>query len=361
MRTTQKNINLDHLRAISALLVFFSHVFQIFWLPIFGMDTWPHNVVHIISESAVLVFFVLSGYVISTSLSKNINRNGGRLKISEYCVNRISRIYPPFLFSIVIASLVFTIVKLFGLPGSAWSLTTSQDIYHAREYITLNISELLTALVLYKGLLEINGPLWSLYIEVKMYLFAGLATVIFFTGINSVLYKFLFLCILLIFIKMTFPLLEHLYYPIWWFIGVLFYITENYFSKVGSLVCFLVTLLLLAFINNERIYSTIFQLIIICSLFATALVYRLPENRTLINISSFSYTLYVSHFPLLLLAYSMFSFCIQLIGQSLVVRAIFSLLATYLILILARRFAVYVEDVAFFQRNVSLIIRKVLA
>jgi len=149
-------------------------------------------------------------------------------------------------------------------------------------------------------------------------------------------------------------------YPFWWLIGTLFYLTEKDFSKIKRLFSISTALIILVLINREHIYPTFFQSITICSLFACALVYRLPENRVLINISSFSYTLYVLHFPLLLLAYSTFSFSINFTGPSLIARAGFSLLATYFILSIVQKLAVYAENVNFFQRRMSRIIRKAL-
>ena len=35
---------------------FFSHAFQIFWLPVVGLGSLPHHLSSILSESAVLVF-----------------------------------------------------------------------------------------------------------------------------------------------------------------------------------------------------------------------------------------------------------------------------------------------------------------
>lgn len=352
--------NLDHLRAVSALLVFFSHIFQIFWLSIIGIGTWQHTAVHVLSESAVFVFFVLSGYVITKSLNKNIKRNNGHLIISEYFVNRFSRIYPPFLFSVFIAITVFYLVLLFELPGSNQRLGVAQDIYRTREYITIGARELFSALILNNGLLEINGPLWSLYIEVRMYLLAGLAAIMLVIGRTmSPLKKFVWLSLLFILARWLFPTIESLYYPFWWLTGVLyFYYMELRPSKTKLILSLITVLIVLVLLNKVQMYSTAIEYLVICTLFYFAISLRARESKILSHISSFSYTLYVVHFPLALLCYAIFADYFSVSVPSLLDRGAASLISILFILVLAKTFGVYVENVLYFQRHVLVVFKK---
>ena len=88
---------LDLLRIGAALFVFFHHCAQ-FWTPRVFAVTAP------VAHSAVIVFFVLSGYVISNStLGK---RRGPR----QFIVARLSRLY-----SVVLPSLFLTFcLQMFG-------------------------------------------------------------------------------------------------------------------------------------------------------------------------------------------------------------------------------------------------------
>lgn len=355
--------NLDHLRAISALLVFFSHIFQIFWLSIIGTGTWQHTTVHFLSESAVFVFFVLSGYVIAKSLSKNIKRNNGHLIISEYFVNRFSRIYPPFLFSVFIAITVYCLVLLFKLPGSNQPLGVPQDIYHAREYITIGTHELLSALILNNGLLEINGPLWSLYIEVRMYVLAGLFAMLFVIGRTISLFKkIMWLSLLFIFAMWLFPTLASLFYPFWWLTGVLyFYYTELRPSQTKLILSLITVLIALVLLNKVQMYSTVIQYSVICILFYFAISLRARESKILSHVSSFSYTLYVVHFPLGLLCYAIFSYYFYVSVPSLLDRGVASLISIFFILVLVKTFGIYVENIIFFQRHLSIAFKKIWA
>lgn len=52
------------------------------------------------------------------------------------------------------------------------------DHYAARDMVHLSLGEIVRTLLMLQGMLEINGPLWSLYMEAKLYvMFAALALV----------------------------------------------------------------------------------------------------------------------------------------------------------------------------------------
>lgn len=150
----------------------FSHVVQIFWLPVWGLGSWQHRLSSVTSEYAVIVFFLLSGFLISHSIEQNRRRNG-RVRLFDFLAARFARIYPPFAFAVLICVLVYALLAAFSLPGYASDLKWPSDLYHARDRITLTSGEVVSALRLQSGMLTINGPLWSLYIEIKLYLLFG--------------------------------------------------------------------------------------------------------------------------------------------------------------------------------------------
>jgi len=175
--------SLSGIRGLAAAVVFISHLVQIHFLRFTGLGTPLHQLSSLASEYAVMVFFVLSGYLITHSLEENISRNG-RLRLDIFLTARMARIYPPLLFSIVLSATVFFVIKMYGLPGSGAPLSIPGDLYAAREVIHLSILEIVGAIVMLQGMLEINGPLWSIYIEAKLYvLFAIILSL--FTGRKS--------------------------------------------------------------------------------------------------------------------------------------------------------------------------------
>lgn len=96
--------NLAEVRGVAAAVVLFSHVVQLHFLRFVGLNTPLHQFSSITSEYAVVVFFILSGYLITHTLEANIERNG-KLRLDIYAAARIVRLYPPFLYAIGVAIL----------------------------------------------------------------------------------------------------------------------------------------------------------------------------------------------------------------------------------------------------------------
>ncbi|MEI7200947.1 acyltransferase family protein [Pectobacterium parvum] len=91
---------LDGFRGIAAVAVAVAvavcHSLQIF---IFHHYPSIHPYVAMVSQASVMIFFVLSGFLIHRSLGINRLKNG-TVDLVNYSVSRIQRIYPPpyFLF-----------------------------------------------------------------------------------------------------------------------------------------------------------------------------------------------------------------------------------------------------------------------
>lgn len=138
------NFNLEALRGIAALIVIWGHlIIHKYWLD-------PHyNPTGIFSFVApghlsVLVFFVLSGYVIGLNHSEPLRRTD----ILPYLKKRFTRIYPIYFVSMVLALLVARHAYPIGTVVS--NLTMMQNL-------------------LSPTIMEIN-PAWSLHFEVLFYL-----------------------------------------------------------------------------------------------------------------------------------------------------------------------------------------------
>jgi peptidoglycan/LPS O-acetylase OafA/YrhL len=111
---------LDGLRGLAALSVYFSHLLGIIsFKPIF-FQILSNSPIHLIwhGESAVTLFFLLSGFVLTLPFLKNKDT----VKIFPFYIKRIFRIYPVFLlailFSIILKSLFFQLDKM--LIYSSW-------------------------------------------------------------------------------------------------------------------------------------------------------------------------------------------------------------------------------------------------
>ena len=160
---------LDALRGLAAQPVLLSHacafIFPAGLGAAAGLVAWS-------ARLSVLVFFVLSGFVIGASILRETKVGGGFDWIG-FGVRRIARIYPPYLVAIALVAVLaavhargFTIVGtggdvsgfnagLWSWPGAVLFLYTGSD-----------------------GMSMLDGPVWSLRLEVGLYVFAALLALI---------------------------------------------------------------------------------------------------------------------------------------------------------------------------------------
>ncbi|MBV9852391.1 MAG: acyltransferase [Armatimonadetes bacterium] len=82
--------SLDGLRAVSFLIVFLAHA---------GLEKWVPG------ELGLTVFFFLSGYLITTLLRLEYDRTGG-IRLGDFYLRRVLRIFPPFYLVLSLASLL---------------------------------------------------------------------------------------------------------------------------------------------------------------------------------------------------------------------------------------------------------------
>ena len=136
---------LDHLRALAIVLVFFYH----YRIPIYGHPAWLDDAVKF-GWTGVDLFFVLSGFLISSQLFAQIQR-GATISFKDFFLKRVFRIIPAFLLVVSIyflwdgfhereallplwRYLMFTqnfdldLVR-FGTFSHAWSLCVEEHFY----------------------------------------------------------------------------------------------------------------------------------------------------------------------------------------------------------------------------------------
>jgi peptidoglycan/LPS O-acetylase OafA/YrhL len=159
------------LRGLAAIVVLLCHLVQIFLQRLLGSNSVAVLVAGNLARHAVLVFFLLSGYLITQSIVANLERNG-RLDCVEYLASRIARIYPPLVGTILVVLAVWMAIHVFDLPGGRRPYGLPGDLYAVREAYIVGYKDVILALLMQNGLLEADGPLWSLYMEFHLYLIA---------------------------------------------------------------------------------------------------------------------------------------------------------------------------------------------
>ncbi len=164
----------DTLRGVAALVVFLSHVYELYWQRLLGEAAPLSRFWATAGRHAVLVFFLLSGYLIMLSIHDNARRNAG-FSAPEYLASRIARIHPPLVGALGIMALVWLAIHLGDLPGKT-DYGLPGDLYVMRPRYDIPLSRIATSLLMLGGLTGPNPVLWSLYFEFQLYVLALLVT-----------------------------------------------------------------------------------------------------------------------------------------------------------------------------------------
>ncbi len=171
--TKKQSTTLESLRALSAFTVMIAHCYIIF---LGGRYPEYYPLAALFAQSSVMVFFVLSGFLIGLSVNNNLTRNSGNFDIGNYVSSRFYRIYPPLIFSLALTAILSMLsIYVFNMPDgkplSVWARMPgySLNFIPSQYFSTLTFSNYL----LNQGVSS-NGSLWSLPIEVWCYAVAGL-------------------------------------------------------------------------------------------------------------------------------------------------------------------------------------------
>lgn len=172
-----KLVELDSLRGLLALWVYMSHV--LFMTGVKG------GVLGFLSHGgpAVVVFMILSGFAITTSLLNS------KASYGAYAVRRIARIYPIYIVGLLLGMATSHLYpELLQATGFADPTAVSRIakrvaeeqahfLPHALAHLTM-IHGAIPDSVLYGSALSFNGAAWSLSLEAQFYVFAPLLVVV---------------------------------------------------------------------------------------------------------------------------------------------------------------------------------------
>lgn len=307
---TQSNF-IHSIRWISAVLVVMNHLRSLLfkdYLEVSNPKGLLINFFYLITglgHSAVIFFFVLSGYLIGRSVINQINYKIFDFK--DYLINRVSRIY-----AVLIIALLFT--WLFDSIGGFYD---ANGIYSNKVgFATLNfsviehstITHFLASLLMMQSILlppfGSNGPLWSLSFEFWYYIMFPVCWLIIINLFRNK--KLLFLNVLLLSALLIFlPTTIKTYYLIWLLGLIPLYLKISSKAWKFILPTVLVSTLLAQRYNYFRIdsfyYDCITAFVFACWL-ATFTDLKDRSNSYSFNkaLSGFSYSLYLLHFPFIL-------------------------------------------------------------
>ncbi len=163
MKQERKHIDcLDYLRGVAILFVFLYHClgfsfdsFSLPWNGWFPSFATPNAFLMVLPPSygwvGVAIFFVVSGFCIHMSFEQQ-----GREWTGVF-IRRFFRIYPAYLLTLLVFALLFPITQLdFSSGHDGWSQLISHLL------LIHNFNPLTTT--------GIDGPLWTIAVEVQLYL-----------------------------------------------------------------------------------------------------------------------------------------------------------------------------------------------
>lgn len=305
--------NLNGVRFIAALLIIIHHVEQI--KTIFNLDSCYKTIpfIEIIGKLGVILFFVLSGFLITYLLLAEENKTK-TINIKDFYIRRILRIWPLYFLILVLALLVLPQIDLFALPGYGKEVIY-KNLYPKIILYTLFFPNLV--LVLY-GAIPYVSHTWSIGTEEQFYLIWPII-------LKYFKKKRIFLMILIVLFYKATDIILYLNYfnhfPYikimqgYWFcfnidcmaIGgffaiVLFqknnllkFLLNNYlfYSVLVLLISFLAMGIYVPHIHNQ-FYSLLFGIVIL-NFAANKKLSTLLENKPLVYLGKISYGIYMYH------------------------------------------------------------------
>lgn len=247
---------------------------------------------------AVVVFFVLSGFLVGGKAMERIRTNS--FKAKDYAIDRFARIMLP-----LISALLFYLPICLWFNGSINVISWIGCLFGMQGVIT--------------GIPF--GPLWSLSYEIWFYVMMFGIAVLFISKTP----KKVALAITVLILSMAIFVKLEVYYLWIWFIGAIVYFVKTYdwkHRKLFAITCLaligilIVSLQLMSgtrainvnvdmdFDIIRKIVSIIFGIVV--ALFIKVIIDFVPKskfslsiNRLGTKLAAFSYTLYLTHFPVM--------------------------------------------------------------
>ena len=327
-QTKNSTLFLDGIRGLAAFYVMVGHSRWLLWEGYsLGFQQHPEQynfveklLMYFLSafrygHEAVLLFFVLSGFVIHLRYSKMlVLNNQSDFDLSDYFIRRIKRILPPLLLAISLTFVLDSIGLWLQLPiytQSTLYATINANVT-AEHGISTLFGNLLFVMKFYVTPFGTNGPLWSLAYEWWFYMLYPILFVVirrsFGLATLLVIGLYIFINILPFREELSFQVLSFL--PIWW-MGVI--LSEIYTGRAKFKFAYLTpfTLLLIVPLATSiqfRLYSVnqIIWGLGFMGLFSLLFSiqergFSLPLLNRLKPLGDISYSLYVVHMPILVL------------------------------------------------------------
>lgn len=294
----------DAARGVLAFIVFISHFVHFFVGDVHALG--------IAGGLAVLLFFAISGFVISSSLSRHTAPSGA-VDLVGFAKRRFFRIVPPLITTLfIIKTIEFTLV--FG--GVVDNGREAAGIYGYHLNLLKSAASLLTLGAINDLGGGLDGPLWSLAYELRCYLTAAVSVWLVASRaraerkaiVVAVLCAYWYVAL---FIKSEGPVAQ-LPWLLSFAAGFIVFRYRNAIDMTGwvgtasAVVVSVGASLILSFSKDLSVDSFLLAQCL-CGCAFAFLVFTLHgvaiKSRVLAALGATSYTLYIAHFPILLAFY----------------------------------------------------------
>jgi len=293
MEDKKKILGIQGLRAIAVLAVIFNHIFK---------DTIPSGFL------GVDIFFVISGFVITASLTSSLHTNW-KITLVNFYLKRIRRIFPALLIFIITINIISfllsieldknTIITAFT---ALFGVSNIYQIKSGNDYFGLAAEQ------------NIYTHTWSLGVEIQLYLIFPLIFFLLIKNKQDSLKPLLFMMALsyiLYFTSYFFDKTFHYYFTfsrLWEFLaGTITYLIVSKKLIIYKINKKIISILLLILLSCFFVPSNYILLSSVITCFITALLiyvvstqgFKIMENKYLTFTGTISYSLYLYHLPLI--------------------------------------------------------------
>ena len=301
---------LDALRGLAAFSVVFHHCLLVF--PAFFAANFHKEIPSIISiltyspfhllwagHEAVILFFVLSGFVLSLPYF-----NGSSLPYKNYLIKRIIRLYIPYIVSIIISALLMMVISQHGIDSlSTWFNGMWSKSLNIRDWMKLifvldkqpthNINTATWSLI-YEMQISIVFPLLAVFVRRTSWKMALVFTVILALVRKPIIHYMAFFVLGAIIAKYMYTLKR--------------YVKNSSYSFQGVLLCLSLILYLNAWLNPFGLLKTNYldlltglgSALLIVSGVCIEFISKVLSHSWIVRLGEISYSLYLVHTIILL-------------------------------------------------------------
>lgn len=326
--TKQSLLFFDGLRGLAALYVVVGHARWLLWEggEKFRENADAYSLLHRVGSVAmsffkyghevVLFFFVLSGFVIHLGNAAKLHEQRAlNFNYREFFYRRAKRILPPFLFALLLTYACDCVMAAnnFSLYANATPNPHLNGVINFDHSVLTLLGNLLFVQSIHTPVFGSNGPLWSLAYEWWFYTLYPL--LLFFFAKNKAFTVWVLLLLAVALMagwKTNFHLFDKVagYLFSWWLGAVAadVYAGRKHVKGLFYKPLLLILLLVPYLSSKESVSYLLRDTVMALGFFGLVLFLLQNRNAKAVKLlealkftGSFSYTLYVTHFPLLVL------------------------------------------------------------